>query len=33
MRAVFITGYGGNSIVRVAAMVATTTWHDELVFR
>jgi hypothetical protein len=32
MRAAFITGYGGNSVVRVAGKVATTTWHDELAF-
>jgi len=33
MRVAFITGYGGNSAVHVAGMVATTTWHDELAFR
>jgi len=33
MRVAFITGYGGNSVVRVAGTMATTTWHDELAFR
>ena len=33
MRAAFVTGYGGNSVMRVAGKVATTTWHDELAFR
>jgi hypothetical protein len=33
MRAAFITGYGGNSVVRVTKKMATTTWHDELAFR
>jgi hypothetical protein len=33
MRAAFITGYGGNSAVRVTKTMATTTWHDELASR
>jgi hypothetical protein len=33
MRAAFITGYGGNSVVRVTKKTAITTWHDELAFR
>jgi len=33
MRAAFITGYGGNSVVQVTEKMATTTWHDELAFR
>jgi hypothetical protein len=33
MRAVFITGHGGNSVVRVTKSEGNTTWHGELVFR
>lgn len=33
MRAAFITGYGGNSVVRVTGKLAPTTWHDALAFR
>lgn len=33
MRVAYITGYGGNSVVRVAGKMATTTWHDGLTFR
>lgn len=32
MRAALVKVYGGNSVVRVAGKVATTTWHDELAF-
>lgn len=33
MRAAFVTGYGGNSVVRVTKRTALTTRHEELAFR
>lgn len=33
MRAAFIAGHGGSSVMRVAGTVATTTGHDALAFR
>lgn len=33
MRAAFISGYSGDSVVRVTKEMATTTWHDALAVR
>jgi len=30
MRAAFIAGYGGNSVVQLTEKMATTTWPDGL---
>ena len=33
MRTAFITGYSGDSVVRVTKKMATTAWHDALAVR